>query len=94
MSKISEREFARIVEGIVDDRETIIKHNPIGTDEEVLLWMLLACLTSYLSLTDIEMPCFNGMPDAKTYRDAINFILENRRTDDFQIAGYLDKLHG
>ena len=48
--RISEGEFARICEGIKEDREAIIKHNPIGPDDEILLWMLLSCLISYLNL--------------------------------------------
>lgn len=92
MNQITEREFARICEGIYEDREIIWKHNPIGTREEILLWMLLSCLISYLSLTEIETPCFNGMPDAKTYREAILFVLSDRKTEDFEIEKYLDRL--
>ncbi len=83
MTKITEAEFARIVNGIIEDRESIIKHNPIGTDEEILLWMLLACLTSYLNLDDKEMPCFTGKPDSRTYSDAIRFILTGRKVPNF-----------
>lgn len=92
MTKISEAEFARIVDGIVEDRETIIKHNPLGTDEEILLWMLLSCLISYLNLTEVETPCFTGMPTAQTYRDAILFVLENRCIREFNIGLQLDRL--
>jgi len=92
MTKISEAEFARICEGIVEDRESIIKHNPIGTDEEILLWMLLSCLISYLNLSDLETPCFTGKPDAKTYRDAVIFVLNERRLDDFNPNQNLENL--
>lgn len=92
MTKISEAEFARIVDGIARDRESIIKHNPLGTDEEILLWMLLSCLVSYLNLDEVETPCFNGKPDAKTYCDAIAFVLKHRRTGDFAAEEYLLRL--
>jgi hypothetical protein len=92
MTTITEAEFARICRGIFDDRESIIKHNPIGKREEILLWMLLSCLNSYLSLTEIEMPCFNGAPDEKTYRDAILFVLSGRLDGDFDAIPYIDKL--
>lgn len=92
MTKISEAEFARICSGIREDRESIVKHNPLGTDEEILLWMLLSCLISYLDLTDIEAPCFTGKPDAKTYRDAIIFVLKDRRLDEFDPDKYLTEL--
>ena len=66
MTRISEAEFARICRGIYEDRESIIKHNPIGTREEILLWMLLSVLIGYLNLTELETPCFPGKPDATT----------------------------
>ena len=92
MTKISEAEFARICDGINEDRESIIKHNPIGPPDEILLWMLLSCLISYLNLTDLETPCFTGKPDAKTYRDAVLFVLKNRRVDNFDADKFLDEL--
>ncbi len=94
MNKISEKEFARLCAGIYDDRESIYKHNPIGTPEETLLWMLMCCLISYLSLPEIETPCFNGKPDARTYENAILFVLENRKTADFEVETYLKKMLG
>lgn len=94
MTKISEAEFAGICRGINEDRDVIIKHNPIGTGDEILLWMLLSCLVSYLNLSELETPCFNGKPDAGTYRDAILFVLRERRSDEFDAAGYLDDLTG
>ena len=92
MTKISEAEFARICDGIFEDRESIAKHNPIGPRNEILLWMLLSCLVSYLNLGDLETPCFNSKPDADTYRDAIVFVLSERKTGEFDINSYLDRL--
>lgn len=90
--KITEAQFARIVNGIIEDRESIIKHNPVGTDEEILLWMLLACLTNFLSLSDNETPCFTGKPDARTYRDAIVFVLNGRKESEFDESKYIEHL--
>ncbi|CAN5707315.1 hypothetical protein BH24ACI1_BH24ACI1_27570 [soil metagenome] len=92
MSKITEQEFARICEGIYKDRESVCRHNPIGTREETLLWMLLSCLISYLSLSEIETPCFNGMPTTETYRTAILFVLKDKKIEDFDPGIYLGKL--
>lgn len=93
MTKISEKEFARICDGIYEDRESIFRHNPIGTREETLLWMLLSVLVSYLSLSEIETPCFTGgKPTAETYRQAILFVLRDRKTGDFDVQEYLVKL--
>jgi hypothetical protein len=92
VTHISETEFARIVDGIRADRESIIKHNPIGTDEEILLWMLLAVLTSYLNLSEQETPCFTGRPNADTYREAIRFVLRDRMTESLDIDLHLTTL--
>lgn len=92
MTKISEAEFARICQGIYDDRETICRHNPIGTRDETLLWMLMSCLISYLSLSEIETPCFTGMPTAETYRSAILFVLKDKKAEEFNTEVYLNRL--
>ncbi len=92
MTRISEAEFGRICAGMYEDREIIYKHNPIGTREETLLWMLLSCLISYLSLSEIETPCFTGKPNAETYREAILFILKDRKSKDFEAEKYLSEL--
>jgi hypothetical protein len=92
MHLISEAELDRISAGIFDDRESIVKHNPIGTPDEVLLWMLLSCLVSYLSIPEIDTPCFIGRPDARTYADAIRFVLRNRKNGSFDEGVYIDRL--
>lgn len=81
-----------MVEGIQADSDSIVRHNPVGTREEILLWMLLNCLANYLSLSEQETPCFNGRPDASTYREAIVFVLRGRTEADFDAASYLDRL--
>jgi hypothetical protein len=92
VTTISEAELSRLIDGILEDRDSIIKHNPIGTDEEILLWMLLAILSSYLNLSDQETPCFTGKPDASTYRDAIRFVLRDRMSEAFDIDTHLARL--
>jgi hypothetical protein len=92
MVKITESDFERLCCGIAEDRDKIIKHNPIGPDGEVLLWMLLSVLNSYLSLSEIEMPCFTGRPDEKTFRDAIIYVLRGRMDGEFDPEPHLDRL--
>ncbi len=92
MTRISERELASICAGIIADADAICKHNPIGERAEILLWMLLGCLTSYLNLTEIETPCFTGAPTAQTYREAIFYVLKNRRETDFDPKKYLTQV--
>jgi len=94
MATISEIEFERLVNGILEDSEVIIRHNPIGTPPETLLWMLMSCLVSYLSISEMETPCFNGRPEADTYREAIRFLLRDRQGDEFDPEPYLAKLSG
>jgi hypothetical protein len=92
MTEITEAELKRIVDGILDDRESIVRHNPIGTEEETLLWMLMSSLVVYLSLNEMETPCFTGRPDTKTYRDAIEFVLRGRKVGEFDDGPLIDKL--
>ena len=92
MNKLSEAEFSRLCRGIYEDREIIWKHNPVGTKEEILLWMLMSVLISYLSLSEMETPCFTGKPDSETYKQAIFFILRDRKTEDFDAAIHLENL--
>jgi hypothetical protein len=92
MTTISESELGRLVEGIIDDREVIVRNNPIGSEEEILLWMLLGCLVSYLNLSDNETPCFTGKPDAATYWNAVLFVLDGRLENGADATKYLEKL--
>lgn len=92
MNQINEEEFARLCEGIREDGDAIYKHNPIGTRDETLLWMLLGVLINYLSLSDQETPCFTGVPTTETYRTAISFILRDRMNPPFDEGKYLDDL--
>jgi hypothetical protein len=92
VTKISETEFARLCSDIAADRVSIVKHNPIGTSDEVLLWMLMSVLVSYLSLEELETPCFNGKPSAETYRDAIASVLKGRKTTDFNEHTHINQM--
>jgi hypothetical protein len=92
MTKISESELKKIIDGIVADRGSIIRHNPHGSDAEILLWMLMSTLVVYLNLSELETPSFTSRPDAATYRTAIEFVLKDRMADEFDLSGLLDKL--
>ena len=92
MPKISAVEFEKMIDSLIVDRESIIRHNPVGSPDEILLWMLLGSLVVYLSLDEVETPCFTGRPDAATYRQAIEFVLCNRQSDEFDAGSLLDKL--
>ena len=92
MTTISETEFARICRQIYLDREQIYQFNPTVSHEEVLLWMLLACLINYLNLSEAETPCFPGAPDPEVYRQAISHVLQGRAKPSFESDKYLDEM--
>ena len=92
VTMISETEFEKICRQIFEDREAIIRNNPVGDREEILLWMFLGVLVSYLSISELESPCFSGKPDAHTYRNAIRFVLKDRTATEFDIEPYFDLL--
>lgn len=89
---ISESEFEKIVNQIWVDREKIYAFNVNAEKSETLLWMLTSCLVSYLSLSEIETPCFVGEPSAEVYKNAVLMILKNRMSPLFQPDEYLQKL--
>lgn len=92
MSRITEEEFARICQGIHEEGDSIYRHNPIGTREETLLWMLLSVLISYLSLSEQEIPCFTGTPTAETYKNAISFVVRSKMNPPFDEEKYLNQI--
>ena len=92
MASITKAELDRICRGIREDRDVLIRHNPIGTDDEILLWSLMGCLISYLSVPEDQVPCFPGRPDAATYRRAILYILEGRREGAFDPEPAIDAM--
>ncbi|MCS6874888.1 MAG: hypothetical protein N2Z23_07145 [Pyrinomonadaceae bacterium] len=92
MTKITEEEFSKLCEQIAKNSESIIKHNPIGTPEETLLWMLLGTLVYYLNLSEVETPCFASPPTAQTYKQAILHVLRNRKMNDFDPEKYIDRM--
>ena len=92
MKTITEAELTHICKGIRADSEKIVQHNPIGTRDETLLWMLLSVLISYLSVEAHETPCFTGIPDDTTYRSAIDFVLNGRKAPDFEIQPIIERM--
>ena len=89
MAGITELEFSKLCASVSAEREAIVRHNPMRTPEETLLWMLLGVLISYLSLDAAETPCFPGNTDANVFRDAILQIVARKRTEEFDALPYL-----
>ena len=89
MKTITKVEFEDICRQIAADRDVIIRNNPLGTEDEIMLWMLLGTLVSYLSLAEQETPCFSGKPNAAVYRDAIRSVLAGRMENKFDPDQFL-----
>ncbi|MBD0369442.1 MAG: hypothetical protein ICV60_01205 [Pyrinomonadaceae bacterium] len=75
---ISEDEFKRICDDIYSDRFEIYEFNPAASRSEALLWMLMGCLISRLSITDEELQRLSESSAEDTYADVVCKILKER----------------
>jgi hypothetical protein len=89
---ISEGEFKRVCDGIYRDRFEIYEFNPGVGRRDALLWMLLGCLISRLSITDEEMQSFAGSAVHEAYGDIVRRILSERGSPPFEPLPYLEEL--
>ena len=92
MSVISEQEFIKLCDDIYADRHQLYEFNPSVARREAVLWMLLGCLLSLLSIPDAEQPgLFNGA-SSDPYADAISALLRNRTRPPFEPQAHLASL--
>lgn len=89
---ISEAEFAKLCDEIYADRHQIYEFNPSASRREALLWMLLGCLISLLSVPDSEQQSFYEPSSHDPYVDAICAILQNRMRPPFDPQAHLAEL--
>ncbi|HEY0323302.1 MAG TPA: hypothetical protein VGC66_20260 [Pyrinomonadaceae bacterium] len=80
---ISESEFQRLCDEIYRDRFEIYAFNPNTTKREALLWMILGCLISLLSITDAELQSLADSSSLDPYGDAICNLLRERAAPPF-----------
>ncbi|MEA2175478.1 MAG: hypothetical protein QOD00_3070 [Blastocatellia bacterium] len=92
MSTISAEEFERLCLDIYADREQIYPFNPNASRREALLWMLLGCLVSLLSVPILDQPSVYGGSSPDPYADAICELLQPRMNPAFDPRIYLDQL--
>ena len=92
MSLISEQEFRRLCADVYADRRQIYEFNPRVGRREALLWMLLGCLLSLLSVPDEEQPEAARVSAEDPYGDAIREILRGRMSSPFDAEKYLAEL--
>lgn len=77
---------------IYDDRRRIYSFNPNAEHMEALLWMLLGCLVSLLSVPILDQPSVYGTTSAERYSDAICALLRNRTSPPFDPRACLAEL--
>jgi hypothetical protein len=92
MSNISAEEFEKLCQDIYADRWQIYSFNPNVSRREALLWMLLGCLVSLLSVPILDQPSVYGGSRPDPYADAICELLQQRMEPAFDPRIYLDEL--
>jgi hypothetical protein len=85
-------EFEKLCRDIYADRRQIYSFNPNASHREALLWMLLGCLVSLLSVPILDQPGVYGGSSTDPYADAICELLQPRMNPAFEPRVYLDEL--
>ena len=89
---ISEGEFKRVCDQIYKDRQELYSFNPGAGQRGALLWMLLGCLISLLSVEDRELESLFESSGQDPYGDAVRTLLKERAEPPFDPQPYLDRL--
>ncbi|HEY0004499.1 MAG TPA: hypothetical protein VGB17_06780 [Pyrinomonadaceae bacterium] len=92
MATISEQEFKKLCDDIYLDRHQVYGFVPGFGRGEALLWMLLGCLLSLLSVPPSEQPSEGEAASPDPYGDAIRELLRQRMSPPFDPHLYLSEL--
>ena len=92
MDTISEEKFKALCEDIYGDRQLVYSYLPNASHREALMWMLLGCLVSLLSVPENEQPNVSTETSEDPYADAICKLLQERAQTPFNPRPYLDRL--
>ncbi len=92
MTTISEMEFKRLCDDIYADHRQVYAFNPNVSRREALLWMLLGCLVSLLSIPILEQPSVYGGASSDPYGDAVREVLKDHMEPAFDPGIYLLEL--
>lgn len=92
VTTISEAEFIKLCDDIYADRQQLYEFNPSASKRDALLWMLLGCLLSLLSVSPAEQSSADDKQSADPYGDAISEILRTRMKPYFNPQTYLAEL--
>jgi hypothetical protein len=90
--KISESELKRVCDDLYGDRFEIYAFNPGASHNEALLWMLVGCLISLLSVNEEELRTLFDSSGPTSYADAVCKLLEGRTQPPFDVRAVVDEL--
>lgn len=88
---ISAEEFKRLCDEIYRDRREIYEFNPAATRRDALLWMLLGCLISLLSVTYEELEALTDS-SGRDYGNVVCTLLRERAEPPFEPRPYVEEL--
>jgi hypothetical protein len=90
---ISEAEFIKLCDDLYNDRQRIYQFNPSAGKRDALLWMLLGCLMSLLSVAaPPDEGGADGSPVSDAYADAVKAILRGHMRPPFDPQVHLAEL--
>lgn len=89
---ISEDEFKRVCDEIYRDRFEIYGFRPEARPREAVLWMLLGCLISLLSVSHDELSSLAEASSKDMYADAIFKLLQTRAAPPFDARPLVEEL--
>lgn len=89
---ISEAELRRLCDEIYRDRLEIYEFNPGMSRREAVLWMLLGCLISLLSVTDAESAELTVSPSHDPYGESVCKLLNARSSPPFDPQPFVEEL--
>lgn len=89
---ISETEFIKLCDDVYSDRHQIYEFNPSATRREAVMWMLLGCLLSLLSIPVTEQSVLFDSTSTDVYADALRKILQQHSRPPFDPQPHLAEL--
>ncbi|MDX6692772.1 MAG: hypothetical protein QOF02_375 [Blastocatellia bacterium] len=92
MSFITEQEFIKLCDELYADRHQLYAFNPNIARREAVLWMLLGCLLSLLSIPDAEQSGLLNGASADPYAAAVSELLRTRMRPPFEPQVHLAEL--
>jgi hypothetical protein len=89
---ISESELRRVCDEIHRDRFQVYEFNPTASRRNAVLWMLLGCLISLLSIEDAELQALSPASSEDPYGEVVRRLLEMRAENGFDPRTIVEEL--